>query len=130
MTSLPVAGFNALLGLQLLGEHEDGYRLELLVGPQHLNAAGGVHGGVYLGLLDTVMARACKIGQPDDAYWPTLEMKVNFLRSARGGRIVARGYAVKRGRSTCYVEGELRCAEGGLLARSSATLLRAQGGVG
>lgn len=127
MTSA-VAGFNALLGMELIGEEAGGYRVALAVGPQHLNGAGGVHGGVYLGLLDTAMARACRAGQPEDAYWPTLEMKVNFLRSVSGGRIIASGNVVKRGRSTCYVEGELRCDQGRLLARGSATLFAAQGG--
>ena len=124
--STPASGFNALLGMSLVGEDGDGYRVELVVEPHHLNGAGGVHGGVYLGLLDTAMARACRMGQAEDAYWPTLEMKVNFLRSARGGRICARGYVVRRGRNTCYVEGELRCDRGRLLARGSATLYSAR----
>jgi uncharacterized protein (TIGR00369 family) len=117
--------YNALLGMELLGGQDDTYELALEIRACHLNGAGGVHGGVYLGLLDTVMARACRSGQPEPAYWPTLELKVNFLRSVASGRISARGRVVKRGRRVCFVEGELIGDEGRLLARGSATLLAA-----
>jgi uncharacterized protein (TIGR00369 family) len=123
MESHPLAGFNELLGIQLKGADGAGYRLELEIDQRHLNGAGGVHGGVYLSLLDTAMARACRLGQAEAAYWPTLEMKVNFLRSVGAGRIVANGYVIKRGRRTCYVEGELLGDGGQLLARGSGTMM-------
>lgn len=125
MQSNPPASFNELLGLQLLGAENGGYRLELAIAPHHLNGVGGVHGGVYLTLLDTVMARACRVGEHEAEYWPTLELKTNFLRSIGSGRIIALGEVVRRGRRTCYVEGELRSEAGELLARGSATLLLA-----
>lgn len=115
-------GFNALLGIRLCGASDDCYVLELDIAPQHLHAAGRVHGGVYLTLLDTAMARAARIGS-DDAYMPTLEVKVNFLRPAATGRIIARARVVNRSRRTCYVEGELTGEDGRMLARGSATLI-------
>lgn len=125
MTAPDENGFNTLLGMELLGVRGDAYELALEIRPCHLNGAGGVHGGVYLSLLDTVMARACRTGQPERAYWPTLELKVNFLRTVGRGRISARGRVVKRGRRVCFVEGELVGDDGRLLARGSATLLAA-----
>lgn len=121
--ALANGGFNALLGIRLRGASGDCYELELDVSSQHLHAAGLVHGGVYLALLDTVMARAARIGIGDDVYMPTLEIKVNFLRPIAEGRIAASGRVVNRSRRTCYVEGELTDGDGKLLARGSATLI-------
>jgi uncharacterized protein (TIGR00369 family) len=116
-------GFNALLGIQLRGVRGDCYELDLDVAPRHLHAAGRVHGGVYLALLDTVMARASRIGIGDEIYVPTLEIKVNFFRPLAAGKINATGRVVNRSRRTCYVEGELSDTEGRLLARGSATMI-------
>jgi len=118
-----MSGFNELLGVELKGEKGEQYLLELLVGPQHLHQGGGVHGGVYLSLLDTVMARASRIGLPPTSYLPTLELKTNFLASIKSGRITAIGRVISRTKRTCYVEGELVSDTGRLLARGSATLI-------
>lgn len=118
-----LGGFNELLGIRLRGACDDCYALELDIEPQHLHAAGRVHGGVYLALLDTVMARAARIGIGDDIYMPTLEIKVNFLRPVAAGRITATARKINRSRRTCYVEGELTGSDGRMLARGSATLI-------
>jgi uncharacterized protein (TIGR00369 family) len=116
-------GFNSLLGIELRGVRGDCYELELEITAQHLHAAGRVHGGVYLALLDTVLARASRIGIGDDVYVPTLEIKVNFFRPLAAGRIFAKGRVINRSRRTCYVEGELTDAESRLLARGAATMI-------
>ncbi len=118
-----VTGFNALLGVELLGERDEAYHLELLVGPQHLHDAGGVHGGVYLSLLDIVMARAARMALPPGSYMPTLELKTNFLASVSQGRIHATGRVISRTTRTCYLEAELVSDTGRLLARASATMI-------
>jgi uncharacterized protein (TIGR00369 family) len=120
---LPTHGFNALLGLELKGSQNGDYVLELLIGPGHLNEAGGVHGGVYLSLLDTVMARAGRMDQGPDLYLPTLELKTNFLGSVNSGRIIGKGRVISRTRRTCYAEGELMSDTGKLLARGSCTMI-------
>ena len=53
----------------------------------------------------------------------TLEMKVNFLGSAKGGKLIAWGRVVNQTRRTVYVEGRVENADGKLLARSSATMM-------
>ena len=126
MSAIATQGFNALLGIQLLGERDGVYVLELPVGPQHLHEAGRVHGGVYLALLDTAMARASRIGLSPGEYRPTLELKMNFLGSVSAGRLIATGRVVSRSRQTCYVEGELVSDSGKLIARASATMIAVQ----
>jgi len=116
-------GFNSLLGLELKGFQGDDYCIELMLGPQHLHEANGVHGGVYLSLLDTAMARASRAGSLPGSYTPTLELKTNFLRAKSSGRILAKARVISRTRRTFYVEGELMDETGLLLARASATMM-------
>lgn len=115
-------GFNALLGMTMVGVRQDGYIIELDVGPQHLHDAGRVHGGVYLSLLDTVMSRAIRSTLDDESYVPTLAINANFFRPMADGRITAIGKVLNQSRSVCYVEGRLLNDVGKLLAQGNGTL--------
>ena len=112
------------LALQSIGFDGEDYGVELELEPRHLNIGGIVHGGVICSLLDTAMARswlmAATAGVLSAA---TLEMKVNFLGSARSGRLIARGRVVNQTRRTIYVEGRVEDHDGKLIARGSATMM-------
>ncbi len=112
------------LGLEPLGFDGDNYVVALDVQPRHLNVGGLVHGGVLCSLLDTAMARAYFMADGGQALTAaTLEMKVNFLGSARGGRLEARGRVAHRTRRTAYVEGRVVDGEGRMIARATATMM-------
>jgi uncharacterized protein (TIGR00369 family) len=112
------------LGLEPLGFEGEEYVVALSVRPRHLNIGGLVHGGVLCSLLDTAMARAFFMaGGGRTLSAATLEMKVNFLGPARGGRLEARGRVVHRTRRTAYVEGRVADGEGRLIARATATMM-------
>ncbi len=116
-------GFNQLLGVRLKGLEGNHYVIELDVTEQHLHRAGRVHGGIYLSLLDIVMARASRASLDENSFMPTLQINANFLASASGGCITGRGRVISRTKRTCYVEGELSDQNGRLLARGSATMI-------
>ena len=112
------------LGLEPLGFHGDEYVVALAVEPRHLNIGGIVHGGVVCSLLDTAMARSFFMAHGGEGLSAaTLEMKVNFLGSARDGRLEARGRVAHRTRRTAYVEGEVMDAQGRTIARATATMM-------
>lgn len=112
------------LGLEPLGFRDEEYTVALDVEPRHLNVGGIVHGGVICSLLDTAMARAWFMRDPAGVLSAgTLEMKVNFLGSARLERILARGRVVHRTRRTVLTEGWVETATGRPLARASATMM-------
>ena len=48
-------------------------------------------------------------------------MKISFIRPAMPGTIFGNGRVVERGRSIAFLEGELRDAEGALLATGTST---------
>ena len=112
------------LGLEPEGFAGDDYVVALSVEPRHLNIGGLVHGGVLCSLLDTAMARAFFMADGGRTLSAaTLEMKVNFLGTARGGRLVARGRVAHRTRRTAYVEGSVVDGEGRMIARATATMM-------
>ncbi|MBC2778989.1 PaaI family thioesterase [Parasphingopyxis marina] len=120
-----MAGFNALIGLDIVGPEADGgFVVELAVRPCHLHGAAQVHGGVYLALADTAMARAAQHRVGPDQFTPTVELKTNFLRACASGKIVATGHVVRAGKRLVFAEAELHSATGDLLATASATLIR------
>lgn len=87
---------------------------------------GLVHGGVLVDLADVAMgtAVAMTLG-PADAF-VTTDLHVSFLKSVRDGRVTARAVIVKEGRSTVYLETDVRQGDA-LLARVMSTCMVRRG---
>ena len=119
-----VNDFNAEIALDLRGLIDAQYVIDLEIEPRHHNFMGFVHGGVLCTLLDTAMARSFFYALPaEKRTGVTLEMKVNFLKAVRVGRITAYGKLVNSTKQTGYVEGYVEDEEGQLLAKASATIM-------
>lgn len=115
--------FNDYVGLVDVGFRDGAYVMELDIGEQHLNRYGYVHGGALFALLDTTMSRVYfNAFPPEDHNGVTLQMNINYLKSAKHGRLTAFGYLVKATRRTAYVEGRIDNAAGDLIARATATM--------
>jgi uncharacterized protein (TIGR00369 family) len=112
------------LGIKPRGFEDGQYVVELDVDNQHLNIGGIVHGGVICSLLDTAMFRSFFLALPEQQQAAaTLELKVNYLRSAEEGRLIAYGKVVNTTRRTAYVEGGVVNDAGTLVAKGCATLM-------
>ncbi len=112
------------LGLDPRGFEDGEYVVVLDLEPRHLNIGGIVHGGVLSSLLDTAMARSFFMAETGDTLSAaTLEMKVNFLGSAKGGRLTARARVTDRTKRTAYVEGRIEREDGRVIARATATMM-------
>lgn len=121
---MEVQNFADETALLMRGVVDDHFVIDLDIEPRHLNFMGFVHGGVFCTLLDTAMARSFFFSSPDEAKkGATLEMKVNFLKTANSGRITAYGKLVNSTKKTAYVEGRIENEEGQLLAKASATMM-------
>jgi uncharacterized protein (TIGR00369 family) len=92
---------------------------------QHVNPAGGVHGGWYGTLLDTCMSCAVMTITPKGSLYTTLEYKVSMIKAIPvGAEIRATGTVIHAGRSTGVANGEIRNAvDDTLYASGSATCL-------
>jgi uncharacterized protein (TIGR00369 family) len=120
--------FRELLGVRL--EHwADGRAVvSLETRPELTNSGGATHGGVVVSLLDMAMASAARTttGQPNGGI--TIDMSISFLRSG-AGRLLAEGRVLRDGKSFIFCEGEVRDANGELIAKALGTykLRRADG---
>ena len=112
------------LGLDPRGFTGDEYVVGLELEPRHLNIGGIVHGGVLGSLLDTAMARSYFMAETGETLSAaTLEMKINFLGSAKSGTLTARARVVDRTKRTAYVEGRVERDDGRVIARATATMM-------
>lgn len=127
MTDVPhdplPAPFHALFGFRLL-EWREGYaRLAATSGPEHMNRAGVVHGGVVLALIDQAAAYAglfCTV--PGNARrGMTLSLATQFTAPVTGGGLIAEAEMIGRGQSTFFTRVLVRDATGRVVATGQGT---------
>jgi uncharacterized protein (TIGR00369 family) len=110
-----------LLGIRPLHAEPGHVRFEFKAGEHFYNPAGVVQGGFLTVMLDEAMGPAALSALGPGYTVPTLELKVNFLRPARAGRLVADARVVHRGRSVVFMESRLTADDGKLVATATAT---------
>jgi uncharacterized protein (TIGR00369 family) len=89
--------------------------------PEHHNPLGTVHGGVYCDLADMAMGIAMLTTLNDDEAMTTIELKINYFRPVTTGRLVADARVLHRGRTSGFIECEVRDAENRLAAKCTST---------
>ena len=110
-----------LLGMRPLHAEPGHVRCEFLASEQFLNPAGMVQGGFLTAMLDDTMGPAAMSQLGAGHFAPTLELKVNFLRPARPGKLICDGRVVHMGKSVAFLEGSLADEDGNVVATATAT---------
>ena len=82
------------------------------------NPQGGLHGGVIAFVLDISMGHLL---WKKSGAGTTLEMKIQYLKAARAGRLAATGRFLRHGRSISYLRSELTDESGELVAFATST---------
>lgn len=120
---LPVAPITKLLGWKFLefDASQQVIKVEMQARPEFINPAGFIHGGMLAAMLDETLSPALAATLGPGEFAPTLEIKVNFISPAKVGRVLGAGRVVSRGRSICFMEGQLHDEDGNLLATAMAT---------
>ncbi|SSW69274.1 hypothetical protein AGI3411_04107 [Achromobacter agilis] len=106
----------------LVPEHiEQGYARTTLPWRQDLtNSRGDVHGGTLMSVLDFTLSAAAR-GSPDGLEgMATIDMNTSFL-SPGTGDLTIEARCLRRGASIAFCEGDVRRADGELVARATAT---------
>jgi len=86
---------------------------EMVIGPQHLQPLGIVHGGVYAGLVETVTSIGASLNAAkDDGHVVGLENHSSFLRATRAGKLTATAVPLVTGRRTQVWEATIRDEQG------------------
>jgi uncharacterized protein (TIGR00369 family) len=111
----------ALLGWKALSLEPGHVRVRYTARPEFGNPQGAIQGGFLAAMLDDAMGPALFTTLAADQFAPTIEMKVNFLRPARPGTLIAQGRVVHKTRSLAFLEGTLATEDGDLIATATAT---------
>jgi len=83
-----------------------------------LNPQGGLHGGVTAFVLDVSMGHLL---WHTSGAGTTLEMKVQYAKAARSGRLTATARFIRHGRGISYLRSELTDEAGELVAFATST---------
>jgi len=90
-----------LLGLEILRVAPDGVQSRLALRPEHMAPNGFLHAASVIALADTSCGYGCVARLPEGARgFTTIELKANFLGTAREGVIECRASPLHLGRTT------------------------------
>ncbi len=112
-----------LLGWKLVAVDPDAGTIEVsfTATAQFLNPAGDVQGGFLAAMLDDTLGPALVATLGEGEWAPTTDLHVQFLTSAKPGELRGHGRVVRHGRYIAFLAGELRGANGDVVATAMAT---------
>lgn len=93
------------------------YRLDVV--PELLNPHGVLHGGAVYVMVDYSMGGATMSVLPPEDICATIEIKISYLASVRGGTLTADTQIIKRGRRVVFLESRVTDGAGKLVATAS-----------
>jgi uncharacterized protein (TIGR00369 family) len=98
--------------------------LEMAIDERHHNPMGTLHGGIYCDLADATMGYAYAATLGEGETFTTVELKINFFRPMREGRLRAEAHVVRAGSTLGYVECNVKDDKGKLIARAASTCMK------
>ena len=97
---------------------EDACRISFDLKDFMFNPQGGLHGGVIAFVLDISMGHLL---HRKSGPGTTVEIKIQYLKAARSGRVTATGRFLRQGRTLSYLRAELVDDKGGMIAYATST---------
>ena len=88
-------------------------------GPDSMNYAGAVHGGLFFTMADFCAATTART---DGRKYVTLSAEVHYMKNVREGRITAKSTLVHRGRTSVLVDVNVYSESGDLLFTARVTM--------
>jgi uncharacterized protein (TIGR00369 family) len=120
---LPKIPFNMLLGVKLTRVHRDGVTIECALRHELTNSAGVAHGGVTAAMADVAVGMAINRHFGGKRRITTVEMKINYFRSASEGNIFARSHLLRIGSTLSVGSVDLTDAKGNLIGTALVTYM-------
>jgi acyl-CoA thioesterase len=115
--------FPRLLGIEIDSIENGTARLSVEVTEKLLQLAGVMHGGAIATLIDTAVAMAIVSVSEPHSKFTTVELKVNYLRPLKEGRVVAEARLIQNGRRIVVAECDVFDAQGKLAAKGLLTYI-------
>ncbi|UOG73550.1 PaaI family thioesterase [Hymenobacter tibetensis] len=113
--------FMHLIGANLTRIEPGRVEAELVLGQQHQQQKGFVHGGLTATMADLAAGFAAVTLVPDDTGVVTVELKTSYLHPGVGQKLRAVGWVLKAGRRLHFCEAEVWCDDL-LIAKATATM--------
>ncbi|MEM3087214.1 MAG: PaaI family thioesterase [Halobacteria archaeon] len=124
----PPAPVMKLVGFSLKSAEPGRAVMEFEADERHHNPGGTLHGGVLCDVADGAMGFAFASTLKEGENFTTVELKINFLKAVKEGKLKAEGRVVKRGKTLSYIEADVTDEEGALIAKASSTVMVLPGG--
>lgn len=93
------------------------------VGPEHANPLGTVHGGILCDPGDAALSTAYRGTLEEGQMFSTVDLRINFLRPVKFGRLEVVGWVVHGGRTICMAESDITNKAGDLVAKLMGTCM-------
>jgi len=113
---LKLMPYAVALGVSLDEATPERTRASVAWAPERCTAAGVLHGGVIMALVDSVAGVCAFLNLPAGAATTTIESKTNFLRALREGTLHASARPLHVGRSVIVLQTELSGDDGRMIA--------------
>src|SRR3990170_358274 len=112
-----------LLGWTLRNIDPDAGTIEIgfTADQRFLNPGGTVQGGFLAAMLDDTQGPALFGMTHGEAYAPTIDFNISFVKAARPGKFVGKGRVINLGKTIALTEAELFDEGGDLVARATFT---------
>ena len=119
-----LGGWVAAMHLHFLHASGDQVVAEFQVGPQHLQAYGIVHGGVYSGVIESVASVGAALwARRYNQTVVGLENQTSFLVATREGKLTATALPLMRGRRTQVWQAKITNEKGEIVAEGKVRLI-------
>jgi len=126
-----LGGWAAAMRLHFLHASGDEVTAELQVGPEHLQAYGIVHGGVYAGVIESVASVGAALwARRYNQTVVGVENQTSFLVATREGRLTATALPLMRGRRTQVWQAKITNEKGQTVSEGKVRLISLDQGAG
>jgi len=113
--------FYQLLGMRIVEVRENYARLSVKIDKKHIQFLETVHGGVVASLADSAAAWAVYGSDNLKGIPVTVEMKINFLKPVKSGKLIAEARNIHEGSRIFVTDVEVKNDKGILVAKSLVT---------
>jgi acyl-CoA thioesterase len=120
-TPKPAKRFLELIGLKFIKMEKGFCRAELKITDSLLNPYDTLHGGVVYSMADTGMGGALSTLMEEGERCSTIEIKINYLKSMRSGRLVCETKVIHHGKNIAFLESVVKDQEDRLVATATGT---------
>ncbi len=120
------ASFAEMLGTENMDSGEGWARVRMPIRRRHLQSAGNVQGGVIVSLADDALAKALHTLLSPGQSTVTVELKVNFIATAREGELIAEGRITHKGGTLSVGDATVTDGNGKIIARGLGTWMLLQ----